>query len=157
MREVEQKRLNMLTAKAREDADEGYRRELQAQKQVLKTEHDREEVRLRAQFARERVASHRKLKELERQLEKRTANELGDGAEIDLAEAHAHLERALTLWPAVPDAAGLTGLDLAGLCAWTAELASRTGAAPRAARGVGAAARRAGVAGRDRRAGRGVP
>ena len=55
-------------------------------------------------------------------------------AVFGLAEAHAHLERALTLWPAVPDAAGLTGLDLAGLCAWTAELASRTGAAPRAAK-----------------------
>ena len=49
-----------------------------------------------------------------------------------LAEAHAHLERALTLWPAVPDAAGLTRLDLAGLCAWTARLASHVGAAPRA-------------------------
>ena len=49
-----------------------------------------------------------------------------------LAEAHTHLERALALWPAVPDAAGLAGLDLAGLCAWTAGLASHVGAAPRA-------------------------
>jgi DNA-binding CsgD family transcriptional regulator/tetratricopeptide (TPR) repeat protein len=53
-------------------------------------------------------------------------------AVFGLAEAHAHLERALTLWHAVPDAARLTRLDLAELCAWTAELASRTGAAPRA-------------------------
>jgi len=53
-------------------------------------------------------------------------------AVFGLAEAHAHLERALALWPAVPDAAGLTRLDLAGLCAWAAEFASRTGAAPRA-------------------------
>src|SRR5690349_9237300 len=49
-----------------------------------------------------------------------------------LTEAHAHLERALTLWPAVPDAAGLAGIDLTGLCAWTAGLASHIGAAPRA-------------------------
>ena len=53
-------------------------------------------------------------------------------AVFGLAEAHAHLERALRLWPAVPDAAGLAGLDLAGLCAWTAELANHVGAAPRA-------------------------
>jgi DNA-binding CsgD family transcriptional regulator/tetratricopeptide (TPR) repeat protein len=53
-------------------------------------------------------------------------------AVFGLAEAHAHLERALALWPAVPDAARLTGLDLAGLCTWAAEVASRTGAAPRA-------------------------
>ena len=51
-------------------------------------------------------------------------------AVFGLAEAHAHLERALALWPAVPDAAELAGLDLAELCAWTAELASQIGAAP---------------------------
>ena len=53
-------------------------------------------------------------------------------AVFGLAEAHAHLERALALWPAVPDAAGLAGLDLAGLCTWAAKLASQTGAAARA-------------------------
>ena len=54
------------------------------------------------------------------------------GAIFGLAEAHAHLERALALWPAVPDAAELAGLDLVELCAWAAELASQVGAAPRA-------------------------
>ena len=53
-------------------------------------------------------------------------------AVFGLAEAHAHLERALALWPAVPDAAELTGLDLADLCAWTGALAGQVGAAPRA-------------------------
>jgi DNA-binding CsgD family transcriptional regulator/tetratricopeptide (TPR) repeat protein len=48
------------------------------------------------------------------------------------AEALAHLERALVLWDAVPAAAELARLDLAELCAWVAELASQTGAAPRA-------------------------
>jgi DNA-binding CsgD family transcriptional regulator/tetratricopeptide (TPR) repeat protein len=50
-----------------------------------------------------------------------------------LAEAHAHLERALALWPAVPDAGEFAGLDLAALCSWAAELAVEAGAAPRAA------------------------
>jgi DNA-binding CsgD family transcriptional regulator/tetratricopeptide (TPR) repeat protein len=49
-----------------------------------------------------------------------------------LAEARAHLERVLTLWPLVPDAAVLAGADLAGICAWAAELAGDTGTAPRA-------------------------
>ena len=53
-------------------------------------------------------------------------------AVFGLAEAQAHLERALALWPAVPDAAELSRLDLAELCTWTAELADRTGAAQRA-------------------------
>jgi DNA-binding CsgD family transcriptional regulator len=49
-----------------------------------------------------------------------------------LAEALAHLERALALWDAVADATELTGLRLAELCSWAAELASRRGAAQRA-------------------------
>jgi DNA-binding CsgD family transcriptional regulator/tetratricopeptide (TPR) repeat protein len=53
-------------------------------------------------------------------------------AVFGLAEALAHLERALALWQAVPDAAELVRLDLAELCSWAAELASQTGAAPRA-------------------------
>jgi DNA-binding CsgD family transcriptional regulator/tetratricopeptide (TPR) repeat protein len=53
-------------------------------------------------------------------------------AVFGLAEAHAHLERALALWPAVPDAAQLARLELPDLCAWTARLASQVGAAPRA-------------------------
>jgi DNA-binding NarL/FixJ family response regulator len=53
-------------------------------------------------------------------------------AVFGLAEAHAHLERALALWDAVPDAAELTGHDLAELCFQAAELAGETGAASRA-------------------------
>ncbi len=49
-----------------------------------------------------------------------------------VAEAVAHLERALALWSTVPDAAGFAGLDLAELCSWAAELASHTGASLRA-------------------------
>jgi DNA-binding CsgD family transcriptional regulator/tetratricopeptide (TPR) repeat protein len=49
-----------------------------------------------------------------------------------LAEALSHVERALSLWHAVPDAAAVAGLDLAELCTWGAELASQLGAGPRA-------------------------
>ena len=53
-------------------------------------------------------------------------------AVFGLAEARAHLERALELWADVPDAAELVGLDLPELSSWAAERAIQTGAAPRA-------------------------
>jgi tetratricopeptide (TPR) repeat protein len=53
-------------------------------------------------------------------------------AVFGLAEARAHLERALGLWADVPDAAELVGLDLPELSSWAAERAIQTGAAPRA-------------------------
>ena len=49
-----------------------------------------------------------------------------------LAEARAHVERALELWDLVPNAADLVPVDRGGLCAWAAEIASSTGAGPRA-------------------------
>jgi DNA-binding CsgD family transcriptional regulator/tetratricopeptide (TPR) repeat protein len=53
-------------------------------------------------------------------------------AVFGLAEALAHLERALALWDRVPAAAELAGLDLAALLAWTAEVADATGGGARA-------------------------
>ena len=53
-------------------------------------------------------------------------------AVFGLAEALAHLERALALWQTVPDAAELAGTDRAELCARTARLASQVGASARA-------------------------
>jgi DNA-binding CsgD family transcriptional regulator len=53
-------------------------------------------------------------------------------AVFGLAEAHAHLERAVALWPAVPGAADLVRRDLVELCVRAADLAWQTGAAPRA-------------------------
>jgi DNA-binding NarL/FixJ family response regulator len=50
-----------------------------------------------------------------------------------LAEALRHLERVLGLWERLPDARELAGLELEALLAWTAEVADRTGNAPRAA------------------------
>ena len=53
-------------------------------------------------------------------------------AVFGLAEAHGHLERALALWPAIPDADELVALDLPELCARAARLASQIGASTRA-------------------------
>ncbi|MEV0799966.1 AAA family ATPase [Kribbella sp. NPDC050281] len=66
-----------------------------------------------------------------------------------LAEARAHLERAISLWPAVANAADLAASDLGGICSWAAELASETGEAPRAVELARRAIDLAGV--RDRR------
>jgi DNA-binding CsgD family transcriptional regulator/tetratricopeptide (TPR) repeat protein len=49
-----------------------------------------------------------------------------------LAEALRHLERVLALWERLPDAVELAGLDHETLLAWAAEVADRTGNAPRA-------------------------
>ena len=53
-------------------------------------------------------------------------------SDFGLAEALGHLEHALELWDVVPDASELVQIDLAELSMWAAELASQTGAAPRA-------------------------
>ena len=53
-------------------------------------------------------------------------------AVFGLAEAHAHLERAIVLWHRVPDSRERPDTDLSSVCAWAAELASLVGAAPRA-------------------------
>ena len=49
-----------------------------------------------------------------------------------LAEARGHVERAILLWDAVPDAAERAGCELADLLARAAQLASDAGDAPRA-------------------------
>jgi DNA-binding CsgD family transcriptional regulator len=53
-------------------------------------------------------------------------------AVFGLAEAHAHLERALALWPAVPDSAELAEIELADVCEWASDLAGKIGDAARA-------------------------
>jgi ATP/maltotriose-dependent transcriptional regulator MalT len=53
-------------------------------------------------------------------------------AVFGLAEAYAHLERAIALWHQVPDSRERPDTDLSSVCAWAAELASLVGAAPRA-------------------------
>src|SRR3989442_1611706 len=47
IRQMEQKRLNSLAIKAREQAEERLRRELEAQRQTLKKQHDHEVMKLK--------------------------------------------------------------------------------------------------------------
>ncbi len=60
--------------------------------------------------------------------------EAGSHAEkmFALIEARTHVGRALELWDLVVNAADLVPIDRGELCAWAAELASNTGAGPRA-------------------------
>jgi|SRR5581483_11758073 len=89
---VEQaKKLKAQEEKLREqlaaDAERKQQAELAKQRQLLQREHDRALLKLRADFTRDKEATQKKVTDLERQLQKRTAHELGDGAEIDLFDA----------------------------------------------------------------------
>jgi hypothetical protein len=68
-------------------AEENHKKELLRQREILAKAGDAEKIKLQVQFNREREAYQKRIGELGRQLERRTANELGDGAEIDLFEA----------------------------------------------------------------------
>lgn len=70
-----------------EDLAEGHRKELLRQREILAKEKDTEKIKVQSQFSRERETYQKKITELSRQLERKTANELGEGAEIDLFEA----------------------------------------------------------------------
>lgn len=86
IRREEQERIRSLEAAARKQLDEKYRHELEALRQALKKQQDEAILKREAHFAREREAYQRKIQDLQRQIEKKTAHELGDGAELDLFE-----------------------------------------------------------------------
>ncbi len=108
-------------------------------KTILPGEREQLHARLADELARDRAASPAELAP-HWQAAGRTAEALVASIEaagqaqavFGLAEAHAHLERALTLWHAVPDADERAGLDLAELCARAARLASQVGGSGRA-------------------------
>ena len=62
------------------------KRELSETRQVLQKDRDQALLKERAGFTREREAYQKKIKELERKVEHNTANQMGDGAELDLLE-----------------------------------------------------------------------
>lgn len=70
-----------------EEADKKRQIELREQRQILDKDRDRALLKKDADFNREREAYQKKFKQMEQQLQRKTANELGDGAEIDLFEA----------------------------------------------------------------------
>lgn len=87
IRQEEQQKFNALAIEARRQIEEKYRLELESQKQALKKNADEAVAKANLQFARERVNYQRKIQDLERQMEKKTANELGDGQEVDVAQS----------------------------------------------------------------------
>ena len=74
-------------AQAREEAESEGRKELLNQREILKKASDRELLKKEAETRREREKYAAKLKQMERQLQAKTSNELGEGAELDLFEA----------------------------------------------------------------------
>jgi len=67
-------------------AEQKAKKELADARAILQKDHDQKVLKREAEFSREREATHRKLKDMERQLQRKTAGEIGDGAEIDLFE-----------------------------------------------------------------------
>ncbi len=67
-------------------ADKKLQEELAKERQILERDREQREKKLKAEFTREHEKTKSKVAALERQLQKKTPNELGDGAEIDLFE-----------------------------------------------------------------------
>lgn len=72
---------------AKADAEKASAKELQKQREALEKDRDATVLKTRVEFNREREALQKKVKVMEQQLLKKTANQLGDGAELDLYEA----------------------------------------------------------------------
>lgn len=71
---------------ARLDADKVFKKELRTQREAIEKDRDNALLKKQAEISRERDGWQKKIKELERRIQKQTANQLGDGAEIDLYE-----------------------------------------------------------------------
>jgi hypothetical protein len=69
-----------------EEAEKRYQKELAQQRQALEKAGGLELLKQQSQFTRERQSYQKKMQGMERQLQKKTANELGEGAEIDVFE-----------------------------------------------------------------------
>ncbi len=70
-----------------DDAEKLRLKELAQQRRVLESDKISALQKQRAEYARKDESLQKKVQELERKLQNKTANELGDGAEIDLFEA----------------------------------------------------------------------
>jgi hypothetical protein len=73
--------------KAQQDAEKQRLKEITEQRQAFEKDKTLSLLKQDAKFNREREALQKKIQLMDKQLQKKTANELGDGAEIDLFEA----------------------------------------------------------------------
>ena len=74
-------------AAIRKQVQDEASKQLEAQRDSLTKDRDLALLKERSGFARERESWDKKIKELERQLQRKASQDLGDGAEIDLFEA----------------------------------------------------------------------
>jgi hypothetical protein len=72
---------------AKSEANKMLQKELRSQRDAIEKDRDHALLKKDAAFSRERGGWQKKIKELERKVQSQTANQLGDGAEIDLYEA----------------------------------------------------------------------
>ena len=70
-----------------EQAEKEWRKQLMEQRQALEKDKSTALLKQQAENNRERESMQKKVKTLEHQLQKKTANELGDGGEIDVFQA----------------------------------------------------------------------
>lgn len=70
-----------------QEAEKQRQKDLAEQRQALETDKNLSLLKQESKFKRDRESLQKKVQVLERQLQNKTANELGDGAEIDLFEA----------------------------------------------------------------------
>jgi hypothetical protein len=86
VRSQAQKETERAVKAALDEAERKRQKELVDQKVILIKDRDQTILKERAGFTRERESWEKKVKELDRKLQRKTAQEMGDGAEIDLYE-----------------------------------------------------------------------
>lgn len=69
-----------------EETAQEHKKELGEQRAILQKDSDQKVLKQQADFNRQLESYQKKMKEMERQLQRKTAGELGDGAELDLFE-----------------------------------------------------------------------
>jgi DNA repair exonuclease SbcCD ATPase subunit len=82
-----QNREAKIRKQVQEAAEQQRQKELGEQRAALEKDKEAQLLKQQAVFARERESLQKKMLGMKNQLDKKTANELGDGAEIDLFEA----------------------------------------------------------------------
>lgn len=86
LKDAQEREAEVLT-RAQKDAEKQRQKDLAEQRQALEKDKTLTLLKLEGKFNREREALQKKMQLMDKQLQKKTANELGDSAEIDLFEA----------------------------------------------------------------------
>jgi hypothetical protein len=87
VRQQAETEVNKKVLLAKEQAEQQWKKFAADQRESLEKERDSRLLKSQADYTREKEAMQKKLLELQRQVERKTANDIGDGAEIDVYEA----------------------------------------------------------------------